>query len=130
MTVPSAPPVWIEILSRDDCEGRGMAVAVVQRILDETGIDAHLEVVDMSDDNEAEERRVLGSPTIRVEGRDVEPGANKRTDFTVGDRVYRVERGLQGWPDERWIREAVLLAAMRSTTNGNHANGSGANGDH
>jgi hypothetical protein len=122
--------VWIEILSRDDCEARGMAVAVVQRILDETGIPAHLEVVDMSDDTEAEQRRVLGSPTVRIEGRDVEPGSNKRTDFTIGDRVYRGERGLQGWPDERWVREALLLAAARSTTNGDHANGSGANGDH
>jgi hypothetical protein len=130
MNASPAAPVWIEILSRDDCEGRGMAVAVVQRILDETGIPAHLELVDMSDDREAEERRVLGSPTIRVEGRDVEPGSNKRTDFTVGDRLYRGERGLQGWPDERWVREALLLAAMRSTTNGNHENGSGANGDH
>jgi hypothetical protein len=122
-------PVWIEILSRDDCESRGMAVAVVQRILEETGIPAHLEVVDMSDENDAEQRRVLGSPTIRIEGRDVEPGSNKRTDFSIGDRVYRGERGLQSWPDERWVREALLLAAARSTTNGDHANGSGANGE-
>ena len=113
MTGPA--PVW-------------MAVAVVQRILDETGIEAHLEVVEMTNDLEAEERRVLGSPTIRIEGRDVEPGSNKRTDFSVGDRVYRGERGLQGWPEERWVREALLLAAARSTTNGDHANGSGANG--
>ncbi len=123
-------PVWIEILSRDDCEARGMAVAVVRRILEETGIPAHLEVVEMADDSDAEERRVLGSPTVRIEGRDVEPGSNKRTDFTIDDRVYRGERGLQSWPDERWVREALLLAASRSTTNGDHANGSGANGDH
>jgi hypothetical protein len=126
MTGPA--PVWIEILSREDCEARGMAVAVVQRILDETGIPAHLEVVEMTTDVQAEERRVLGSPTIRIEGRDVEPGSNKRTDFSIGDRVYRGDRGLQGWPEERWVREALLLAAARSTTNGDHANGSGANG--
>jgi hypothetical protein len=126
MNAPPASPVWIEILSRDDCEARGMAVNVVQRILDETGIAAHLEVVDITDDVDAEERRVPGSPTIRVDGRDVEPGANKWTDYSIGDRVYRGERGLQGWPDERWVREALLLAAARSTTNGDHAaNGGG-----
>ena len=97
-----------------------MARAVVERVLAETGIPSHVEIVELRSESDAEERRFLGSPTVRIDGRDVEPGSNKRTDFTLADRVYRSERGIQGWPDESLVREALLLAAARSTTNGDH----------
>lgn len=97
-----------------------MAVAVVERVLAETGIPSHVEVVELTSESDAAARRFLGSPTVRVDGRDVEPGSSRRTDFTLADRVYRGERGLQGWPDERLVREALLLAAARSTRNGDH----------
>jgi hypothetical protein len=56
------------------------------------------------------ELRFLGSPTIRVDGRDVEPGAEERQEFVLSCRVYRTERGLAGQPDEAWIREALTGA--------------------
>ena len=43
------------------------------------------------------------------------------TDFTLGDRIYRSgDRGLQAWPDDRWIRAALVVA---------HSASNGANGD-
>lgn len=54
--------------------------------------------------------RFLGSPTVRVEGRDVEPGAEVRTDFALSCRVFRTEGGAAGQPNPRWIREAPLEA--------------------
>lgn len=32
--------------------------------------------------------RFLGSPTVQVDGLDIEPSARSRTDFAVGCRVY------------------------------------------
>jgi len=37
----------------------------------------------------------------------------------LADRVYRTDRGLAGWPDAEWVREALLLAVAQTTTNGN-----------
>lgn len=54
--------------------------------------------------------RFLGSPTVRVNGRDVEPGAEERTDYVLACRVYRGEAGFSGQPDERWVREALAEA--------------------
>jgi hypothetical protein len=110
--------VRIEILAREDCDSRGMAIAVVERVVVEVGVPVQIRVVEMNTESEAFEQRVLGSPTVRVEGRDVDPAANGDTAFTFADRVYRTDRGLAGWPDERWIREALLLAVAQSTSNG------------
>ncbi|HET8892570.1 MAG TPA: hypothetical protein VFM96_00535 [Gaiellaceae bacterium] len=48
--------------------------------------------------------RFLGSPTVRVNGRDVEPGADEREGFAFGCRVYANGAGL---PDERLVRDAL-----------------------
>ena len=118
MSTVSDGPVWIEILAREDCPGRGMAIAVVEKVVAETGVPARIEVVDMTSEAQAKERRLPGSPTVRVEGRDVDQHHNGRTEFTLADRVYRTERGLAGWPDAEWVREALLLAVAQTTTNG------------
>jgi len=120
LSLASDEPVWIEILAREDCPSRGMAIAVVERVVAETGVSARIEVVDMTSMEQAQERRFPGSPTVRVEGRDVDQGLNGRTEFTLADRVYRTDRGLAGWPDATWVREALLLAVAQTTTNGSH----------
>jgi hypothetical protein len=91
-----------------------MTISMVDRILEETGISARVEVVDMVTQSQAERRHFLGSPSVRVDGVDVEPGSNGRSGFTLLARVYRTGQGLQGWPNEHWIEEAVVLAAGQS----------------
>jgi hypothetical protein len=57
---------------------------------------------------EAEHQRFLGSPTVRVDGRDVEPGASERSDYGLKCRIYRSEElGQSALPPERWIRAAL-----------------------
>jgi hypothetical protein len=119
MTTEAGTPVRVEILARKDCENRGMAVIVVERAAAEMGIPVAVEEIDMTSEAQARKRRFLGSPSVRVEGLDVEPGTNASTDFTLGDRVYRSgERGLQGWPDVRWIRAALMVAQAASNGTG------------
>jgi hypothetical protein len=119
MTTGAGPPVRVEILARTDCDNRGMAAVVVERVAAEMGIPVALEVIDVKSEAQARKWRFLGSPSVRVDGLDVEPGTNESTDFTLGDRVYRSgERGLQGWPDDRWIRAALVVARSASSGNG------------
>ena len=111
MTTEPVRPVRIEILARRDCPGRGITVALVERVVEETGVPVRVELIDMATESQAQRRRFLGSPSVRVDGRDVEPGTNGRVGFTLACRVYFGESGLQGWPDERWVRDALLIAA-------------------
>lgn len=103
--------VPIEILSFDGCPNRESSVELVERIVRETGVNARIDVVDVVDEETARERRFLGSPTILVAGRDIEPGAEKRSDYNVSCRVYRTDTGLRGEPEERWVRDALLREA-------------------
>lgn len=103
--------VLVEILSFDGCPNRDAAMQLVARVLVDSDVDAEVRIVDVPDAEAAQRTRFLGSPTIRVDGRDIEPGADARADFALSCRVFRTESGLHGQPDERWVREALARAA-------------------
>jgi hypothetical protein len=66
--------------------------------------------VEVTGREDAQERRFLGSPTVRVGGRDIEPDAHERTEYGFGCRVYRTGGEPSGVPDAELIRAA--LSAM------------------
>ena len=103
--------MMVEILSFAGCPNDGPARETVERILLELGLAVEIREVDVPDLETAERLRFLGSPTVRVDGRDVEPGADERSDYVFGCRIFRSQEGLRGQPDEGWIRAALLEAA-------------------
>ncbi len=103
-------PPLVEILYFDDCPNHEAARALVERVAAELRLDPEVRLVEVPDLDTASQLRFLGSPTIRIEGRDVEPGAEERTDYVLACRVYRGERGFSGQPDERWVRQGLAEA--------------------
>jgi hypothetical protein len=101
----------VEILYFDGCPNHEAARALVERMAAELRVEPELTLVRVPDADAAVERRFLGSPTVRVDGLDVEPGADQRDDYVLSCRVYRVEHGFSGQPDPAWIREALSRAA-------------------
>ena len=102
----------VEILYFEGCPNHEQARALVERIAAELTVEPEILLVEVPDSDAAIALKFLGSPTVRVNGRDVEPGAEERHDFVLSCRVYRSERGLAGQPDERWIREALSEATF------------------
>ena len=101
----------VEILYFDGCPNHEAAQALVERVAAELRIKPEIDVVEVPDVETTVQRRFLGSPTVRVDGRDVEPGAEERSDFVFSCRAYRTERGFSGQPDPGWVREALSKAA-------------------
>jgi hypothetical protein len=58
-------------------------------------------------EQDAEREQFLGSPTLRIDGRDVEPGAADRTDYGLKCRIYHTGEGLTGLPADDWILAAL-----------------------
>lgn len=110
MSATHAPSVAVELLTFEGCPNAEPALASVRETASRLGIRIELRTVDVSDSAAAQRERFLGSPTVRVEGRDVEPAAEKRNDFALGCRVYRTDDGITGIPPERWLREALARA--------------------
>jgi hypothetical protein len=97
-----------------------MAIATVERVVEETGVPAEVAVIDVETLAQAKKLGFVGSPTVRVGGRDVDRHPVGDPVASLDDRVYRTERGLAGWPDASWVREAILLAVSGATSNGDH----------
>jgi Alkylmercury lyase len=95
----------VEILYFEGCPNH---VPAVERVAGELHLRPDIELIEVPDDEAAARLRFVGSPTVRVEGRDVEPGAEERGDFALSCRVFRTEAGIAGQPDERWVRDALL----------------------
>jgi hypothetical protein len=100
----------VELLFFSGCPSARPARDLVQRIAAEEAVSLDLKLVEVSSPEDAEALRFLGSPSIRVDGHDVEPGAEERVTFALGCRVYRTDEGLRPLPAEAWIRAAVGAA--------------------
>jgi hypothetical protein len=84
-------------------------------------VEPELRLVNVPDEEVAQRVRFLGSPTIRVAGRDVDPQAAERDEYLLSCRVYRTDHGFAGQPEERWVRDALAREASdaaRPASNG------------
>jgi hypothetical protein len=99
----------IEILYFDSCPGWQGAVDRVHEVLQELGLDAlvSIELISVATEREARNRRFLGSPTIRIDGRDVEPGSEELTSYGLHCRVYPDGGRLEGLPPKTLIGAAL-----------------------
>lgn len=98
---------YIQILWFDDCPNHSRAYEMIREVLADLGIDAGVERVRVADDSTARRVRFPGSPTIRVNGEDIEPGYEDCEDCTPRCRVYQTEEGLRGLPPREWIVAAL-----------------------
>jgi hypothetical protein len=101
----------VELLYFEGCPNRESARATVERVAAQLQVAPTIELVEVADAEAAVALRFLGSPTVRVAGRDVEPGADERRDFALSCRLYRTDQGIGGQPDAAWIREALIWSA-------------------
>jgi hypothetical protein len=97
----------VELLYFDGCPNYGEARASIERIAAEDDVMIDLRLVEVTSPEVAEAMRFLGSPSVRVNGRDVEPGADDRETFVLACRVYQTEDGIGGQPSDAWIRAAL-----------------------
>lgn len=105
----------VELLYFDGCPNQTGALELVERVSRELGLEPELRLVNVPDEETARRLRFLGSPTIRVDGADVDPEALERDEYVLSCRVYRTESGFAGRPDEAWVRAALEQAAADST---------------
>jgi hypothetical protein len=98
----------IEMLYFDGCPSHEQLLDHLLRLLEDAGIKTPVTLREIADSDEAERERFLGSPTIRVEGRDIEPGGEERSDYGFKCRVYRTAAGLTGLPPDEWILNALV----------------------
>ena len=96
----------VEIFYFKGCPNHQPTVDLVQDVVAELGVDADIVATEVTGPADAGRRRFLGSPSVRVDGVDVEPDARQRRDFGLSCRTY----GGRGMPDRAMITQALLEA--------------------
>ncbi len=97
----------IEVLYFEGCPNLEPTLELARSVAKELGVDAAVRKVAVRDHQEAERLGFLGSPSVRVHGVDIEPGADARTEYSLSCRVY----GSSGVPPKE-----LLVAALKSRT--------------
>jgi hypothetical protein len=103
------PQMKIEVLYFDGCPTYVIAEKILKEVLADEGIEAEVKLIAVNTDEEARKLRFPGSPTIRVDERDLFP-ALEREDWQLGCRVYATREGLKGSPTAEMLREALAAA--------------------
>ena len=100
-------PRSVELLWFRDCPNHEDARRLLFAVIAEVAPGASVADIDASDPEVAARLRFPGSPTIRVDGRDVDPRFTDPGDYSPRCRVYWTSSGLRGRPEREWIEAAL-----------------------
>jgi len=102
--------VKVELLYVAECPSHPAAVRLVRDVLGAQGVAADIHEVLVADEKMAKELRFCGSPTIRINGRDVAGEAKKSKGFALSCRLYPGSQEI-GLPSAEMVRRAVIKAS-------------------
>ncbi len=110
-TAVTTERVSVEMLHTEACPNAADYLPRLRQLAAIAGAAEPVRVRLIADPEQAQRERFLGSPTIRVDGRDVEPGADARRDYGLSCRLYAGAHGVRGTPPDEWV-----LARLRPDT--------------
>ncbi len=103
----------IELLSVAGCPSAADTEALLRRVFAEEGRTEPVTTIVVETPQEAVARGFLGSPTVRVNGRDIEPARADEPGGALSCRLYRTAAGESGVPPEALVRAAVRRLPRR-----------------
>ena len=78
----------IQVLYFEGCPNHEPTVSLVREVVAGLDLSAQVEEIEVTTQTDAERLRFLGSPTVQVNGVDMEPSARERTNYALSCRMY------------------------------------------
>lgn len=97
----------IEVLYVPNCPNHAQALQRLREILSVESFQENVCEVLVEDTETAHSLQFPGSPTIRINGKDVEPQSDKNAKFGLACRLYSDGSGA---PSKKRLRAAIALA--------------------
>jgi hypothetical protein len=97
----------VEFLYFEGCPSAEALLPRLRELLGHAGVRDEPQLRRVESIEIAERERFLGSPSVRIDGHDIEPGADARSDFGLKCRLYRTGSGTAGTPPDRWLLDAI-----------------------
>jgi hypothetical protein len=115
---PEGLSMRVRFLFYEDCPSHESALERLREVLAEEGIDADIEVVEVESEEQAQELCFVGSPTILINGQDIDPPPPD-SHYALTCRAYRLEDGrISPLPSRGMIRRTVGAAAKAEPVDG------------
>jgi hypothetical protein len=97
----------VTFLYYEDCPSHDVALERLRSVLFEEEIEAEIEIIKVETDEQAQQLRFIGSPTIRIDGRDIDP-PRPEAHYALTCRAYQLEDGrISPLPAPELIRRAL-----------------------
>ena len=100
----------VELLYFDGCPHYQRLLPRLTGLIEEIAPEAEVILRRIETAGQAERERFLGSPSVRVDGVDVDPGAADRNEYGLECRLYRTGEETSPLPPDAWIRDALERA--------------------
>ena len=71
----------VRVLHISGCENAAATVSLVSEISDNIGLVADLQVIEVRDQEQAETLQFLGSPTVQINGQDIDPAVRGKSTY-------------------------------------------------
>ena len=102
----------IKLYYFDDCPSYEKARENLKEAFRLEGLAQEVEMVPVASEADAHAKRLIGSPTIRIDGIDIEGPEAEKKGYGYGCRIYSENGCMLGWPSVEQIRQA--LAALQT----------------
>jgi hypothetical protein len=113
----SEKSVKVQLLYFPDCPSHERAMELVWEAIQMEGVQAQIETVRIETEQEAERYRFVGSPTIRINGIEVDP--QPHLPYRLTCRIFHQENGrLSPVPSLTMLRETIRKALEEERKHG------------
>lgn len=103
-------PIEITFLYYEDCPSHEQALERLRAVMQEEGIPAEINIVKIETEEEAHRLQFIGSPTILINGQDIDP-PSVEAGYALTCRAYRLEDGrISPLPSVTMVRRALRRA--------------------
>ena len=99
----------IEVLYFEGCPSWQTGVENLHAAMRLEGLSGSVQLIEVQDDEDAQRRRFLGSPSFQCGGDDLWP--QNRQEYAMSCRMYQTPDGLRGWPTVEMFRERLRSLA-------------------
>lgn len=96
----------VEILYTDACPFWKETLKTINKVEKELNITLTVKKTKITTDEEAKRHKFPGSPTVRINGVDIDPAAKETVGY-IGCRIYMYEGRTYEYPPKKMIKTAI-----------------------
>lgn len=93
----------IQFLYFEGCPNHETALKNLKDTLAEAGMNEEIEIINVEKPEDAVKHRFLGSPSIRIDGKDLEIEEDDSTEYSMRCRRYKNGELMEGFPSRELI---------------------------